>query len=100
MQITLNGVDVSNMWKVNTMQFLKEIANNPQCAILSQPINIFGRILYDIAERALELQDKKMIALCCRLSLYEQADPYSKEFDQKAMDKLMKEVYPEMYQNQ
>lgn len=81
-------------WKVNTPGLLNEILLNPQCGILKIPLSIFKNILAEVAERAIELNDPKLIALMCRLALYEQADPYSKDYaGHDAISEIIKEGY-------
>lgn len=58
-------------WKVDTPSLLKEILENPECAILNKPINIFARLLAEVAVRASELNDAKMNRLMIRLNLYD-----------------------------
>lgn len=70
-------------WKVNTPSLLNEILNNNETSIFNIPINIFSKLLADVATRASELNDDKLNALMCRLALYEISDPYSKDFDEK-----------------
>jgi len=69
-------------WKVHTPAMLQEIARNPSCEILTRPLNIFARLLAQVAERAAELDDPKLNILMMRLTLYEQADPEKFTFDQ------------------
>jgi hypothetical protein len=58
-------------WSVNTVCLLQEICNNPGTAMLKIPLNIFKNILAEVAERAIELDDKKLNILMLRLWLYE-----------------------------
>jgi hypothetical protein len=62
-------------WKVHTPSLLREVLNNRGSEILSQPLNIFGRLLAQVAKRASELDDPELNILMMRLTLYEQADP-------------------------
>jgi len=94
MKTTINGKDSSMLWCVNTVSLLREIGeNNPTMGIMKQPINIFGRILSEVAERAIELNDPKLNQLMCRLALYEQSDPYSPNYDKKKTDYVLSEEY-------
>jgi hypothetical protein len=86
------------MWKVNTVGLLKEILINPGTSILKTPVNIYGRILAQVAERASELNDPIMNGLMCRLAMYEISDPNSKEYDQKLLDDTMQK-YAEALKN-
>jgi len=70
-------------WKVNTPQLLKEILVNNETSALRIPIAVFGRILAEVSDRALQLNDPKLNALMCRLALYEESDPYSKEYNEE-----------------
>lgn len=67
-------------WKVNTPQLLGEILNNPSTGILEKPLNIFGKILAEVAERVNEIQDPILMELMLRLALFEEGDPYSDSF--------------------
>jgi hypothetical protein len=73
----LSGVSSSNdslKWKVDTPSLLKEIAYcglDRRMGIYKIPLNIFQRILTEVAERAIEINDKKLNKLMIRLSLYE-----------------------------
>lgn len=68
-------------WKVHTPNLLKEILVNPNMACMAQPLRIFGALLAEVAERAIALNDPEMNKLMMRLTLYEQADPHSADFD-------------------
>ena len=68
-------------WRVNTPQLLKEVIGNNETAFLAKPLQIFSNILFEVGERAAELNDNKLNALMCRLAIYEIADPYSKEYN-------------------
>jgi len=51
-------------------------------------------ILQEVAARSLELNDPLLTALMCRLALYEQADPYSKEYaGGKAISSVIEQGY-------
>lgn len=84
-------------WKCNTHQLLKEIAD---CAIptnggiLKVPLNIFQALLAQVAKRCTELHDPVLDKLMCDLAMYEEADPYSKEYN-KEMLKIVEENYQE-----
>lgn len=78
-------------WRVNTPQLLREVLSNPSASILSKPLNIFGKILAQVGERASELNDPKLNALMCRLSIYEISDPYSENYDAELTNKIINE---------
>jgi len=69
-------------FKVHTPNLLKEIGNNnPQLWALRIPINLFRSLLVEVAQRAIELDDDQLHRLMMRLTLYEQADPESADYD-------------------
>jgi hypothetical protein len=82
-------------WRVHTTNFLKEILENSVIdrhnAILEKPMNIFISVLAEVGKRASELNDKKLNALMCRLTLYEISNPESKEYNPKLVNKIIKE---------
>ena len=75
-------------FKVHTPNLLKEILNNPGTGILSKPLNILGRILYEVGQEASRINDPRLNALMMRLTIYAEADPECKEYNPK----LVKEV--------
>lgn len=62
-------------------------------AIMSQPINVFATLLYQVGEIARELNDDKLNALMIRLTIYEQADPESPLYDKEMCKEVMKRAY-------
>jgi len=77
--------DDSLKWKVDTPGLLKELTDcglDRRMGIYKQPLNIFQSLLAEVAERAIELDDKKMNKLMIRLSLYDMTER------QKMMDYL------------
>ena len=76
-------------WRCYTSGLLKEILSNPGTGILRQPLSIFGNLLGEVADRAAELNDPQLNALMMRLTLYEVADPASKEYDKAAVDRVI-----------
>lgn len=76
-------------WKVHTPNLLKEIMNNPGSSILYNPIIIFRSLIEAVAQRAIELNDEKLNALMCMLTLYEQSDPSSKDYDDVEITKII-----------
>jgi len=73
-------------WKVHTSRLLQEIGINPNMGALRIPMNLFQRILIEVAARAIEIDDDKMNRLMMRLALYEQGDPYSPDFQGDAAE--------------
>lgn len=79
-------------WKVHTPKLFREILNTPGTEVLASPLNIMLGILKLTAQRAIELDDPKLHKLMVRLTLYEQADPDSTEYDPtllKMIDEMM-----------
>jgi len=77
-------------WQSNVKALFEEILNsNSNMAILDKPLKITYSILREAATRAMELQDEKLIAIFCRLALYEEADPYSDNYDEKAVKEIV-----------
>lgn len=89
--ILTNGPDLS--WRVNTPGLLNEILLNKQCAILYRPLQIFAAILAEVGERAAELNDPKLNALMCRLSIYEISDPYNPSYDKDLTNEIISKFY-------
>jgi len=81
-------------WKIHTPNLFKEIIDcNPgHNGIFRVPLMQLKSILGEIADRARELNDPKLKLLCCRLTLYEIADPESKEYNSEVFKILEKEV--------
>lgn len=90
-EILNSGPDLS--WRVNTPGLLNEILVNSQTAILHRPLQIFAAILAEVGERAAELNDPKLNALMCRLSIYEISDPYNEKYDHELTNKIIGEFY-------
>lgn len=80
-------------WKVNTLGLIKELFNNPGTGALVIPFHIFQRILGEVAERAIELNDPELNALMCRLALFEQSDPYSKDYNGEFTERTIEKGY-------
>lgn len=80
---------INNLWKVHTPNLLHEIAENTNQPILVKPLNIFGKLLAAVGERASELNDPKMNALMCRLTIYSIADPESPDYNLNAVNEVM-----------
>ena len=82
--------DSGLQWKVNTPGLLKEIVQySKEGAALRIPIQVFGDILFEVGQRAAELNDDQMNALMCRLAIYEIADPYNPNQDKELTAKII-----------
>lgn len=79
-------------WRVHTPNLLREILNNPSTGALAIPLTIFKDIIEELAGIAIKLNDPKLNAIMCRLTLFEQADPLSKEYNQEAIRKVIQEA--------
>lgn len=78
--------------KVNIPSLFKEIVEyNKSTALFRHPLMITKGILGQVAERAIELEDPKLIALVMRLSLLSVSDPKSPDFDQAFVSKYIEE---------
>ena len=78
-------------WRVNTGSLFEQITQNPQTEIMTRPLQIMGRILAAVAERASELNDPELHGLMCQLALYAVSDPYDKKaFRPRIADRLIK----------
>jgi hypothetical protein len=76
-------------FKCHTPQLLTEIC---ECAlstgnfgILKIPLNVLRNYLGLVAQRAAQINDPILNQLMCEMTLYEVADPYSKDYDAKVL---------------
>lgn len=83
-------------WTVHTPNLLNEIGCNTGASALKIPLNIFGKILYEVARRASELNDPELNQLMMRLTLYAIADPESPDYDRDIVNQVL---YPERKSN-
>lgn len=90
-------IDTSNelYWSSHVPQLFKEIIENggPSMYAVHMPLKITLSILLEAAKRAIELQDEKLIAIFCRLTLYEDSDPYHKNYDEEKTKSLVKKYF-------
>lgn len=76
-------------WRIHTANLLNEIlTGSERMGIFSVPIHQLGVMLAEVGERASELGDARLNLLCARLTLFEFADPQSKEYDPDMLKKL------------
>lgn len=61
-------------WKCHTPNLLNEILSNNGTGALQKPLNIFGKLLAEVAERAAKIDDPELNLLMLRLTLYDQGD--------------------------
>ena len=56
-----NTNDLSNEWKVDTANLLKLLVEeNPKGSVLKQPVRLFQSLLIQLAERAIQINDKEL----------------------------------------
>jgi hypothetical protein len=72
-------------WRVHTPNLLREVLSNPGAYMLEKPLNIFGKLLAKVGERAAEIDDPELNQLMLRLTIYEQADPESPLYDKSLL---------------
>lgn len=85
----MNAPAQAVQWRVHTPRLLQEIGINKEMAILKVPLNIFARLLGQVAARAIELDDEELNKLMMRLTLYDQADPMAEGYDPALVDQLL-----------
>jgi hypothetical protein len=73
------------MWKLHTPNLLNEISQNSGQFMYHRPLQLLGRLLAMVAERAIELNDPQLNELMCRLTLYEQSNPESSQYSKELM---------------
>ncbi len=54
-----------------------------------RPVQMLGRLLALVANRAIELDDPELNALMCRMALYTIADPESEDYDRDAVNEIL-----------
>lgn len=85
----MNQIAEKPRFTCHTANLLKEIVNaNDGMAILSKPIQIFANLLYDVAERASQINDPILNDLMCALTLYSISDRELPEYDFKAITEI------------
>jgi hypothetical protein len=86
------GMKQKIQWRVHTPNLLKEVLANSSAGILEKPLNILGKLLAMVGERAAELNDPELNALMLRLTIYSAADPDSPDYDQDVVDEYLKQA--------
>jgi len=76
-------------WRVHTPNLLNEILVNNELAILEKPLNIFGKLLAAVGDRAAKLNDPELNELMIRLAIYSVADPESPDYDEKIVHQYL-----------
>lgn len=83
-------IELNAEFKVHVKNLLQETLNNAGTSIMEVPFRLLLSRLAQIADRAIELNDPKLTALCCSLALFEQSDPESKEYDVKMVEEAVR----------
>src|SRR3546814_15053253 len=76
-------------WRVHTQRILAEVLQNRTCEILRQPLTIMDNLMRRVASRASELNDPELNRLMIQLTLYAIADPYSRDYAPRLVEKLL-----------
>lgn len=90
---TIESKDISHLWQCHVKNLFTEIVEcNDNMWIMSAPLKILYGILQNAAQRAIEIQDKELIKIFCRLAMYKESDPTDKEnYDAEKMKSLINE---------
>lgn len=81
------------VWKVHVPNLLQEIGNsNPNMWIMAAPLNILSHILQEVGQRCAKIDDPKLNALMCRLSIYAEADPTDENYDPELTKETLAKV--------
>jgi hypothetical protein len=88
-------MNLSSAFTLHTPNALNDIIANAQTESKMEVqlvINTLQGFLLKIADRAIELNDDELNALCCRMTLFSQADPTSPDYDREGVEALYKRV--------
>ena len=85
----MSGANQNLTWRIHTPNLLKEIAHGSAQPVYRIPLSLLGMLLAEVGERAAELNDPELNRLMCRLTIYSVADPASKDYDPKVVNKLL-----------
>ena len=87
--------DLSGCFTLHVPNVLNDIIPNAAAerkAEIQICLNTLQGFLVKIADRAAELNDDKLLAICCRMTLFECADPSSPEYNPEGLKELYKKV--------
>lgn len=84
-----DNIEPQDMWKVDTQRLLQEVLSNNGTSILVRPLQILGRLLFDVGEIASRINDPELNKLMIRLTIYECADPASPNYDRELCERVM-----------
>ena len=78
---------------MHTSRLLQEIINCSGQAILYRPLQILGHLLAEVGEEAARINDPRLNALMCRLTVYAVADPDSPDYDEARVHGILAEAH-------
>lgn len=78
-------------FRVHMPNLLNEILDNQTTGILTKPLQVTGRLLFQVAERARAINDGELNRLMLMLALYSASDPNSHDYDKDIFDKPLGE---------
>jgi len=86
-------IDLTAEWRVHTPNLLNEMLDGlPGSWALVCPFRILGKLLYEVGERAAQINDPELNALMCRLTIYAIANPSDTEYDQERVNRIFEEA--------
>lgn len=88
-------MNLSNAFTLHTPNALNDIianSNTESKMAIQLVINTLQGFLIKIADRAIEIDDDELNALCCRMTLFSCADPTSPDYDPEGVKELYKKV--------
>ena len=88
----VNKIGNTMHWRCHTPHLLERYMENHGAAVLHNPTKIFMSLLREVAERAAELGDPELLSLMCRLTLFDEADPESRHYDEEKTQNLFNQV--------
>ncbi len=89
---SLTEKDFLMQWRVHTPALLKEILNNPSTSALISPLNILSGVLQELVAVSQKINDDELNALMCRLTLFEESDPYSPHHNPELIRETIKKA--------
>ena len=76
-------------WKVHTPNLIAEMVEGSGAGTATRiPAMVLMRLLAQVGEEAIRINDPKLNELMCRLTIYSMADPESPDYDPKALQEV------------
>lgn len=97
--IELIGKTEKLSWRCHTPNLLREIAGSNHLGAMTTAISIMQTLLVQLAAIAIEIDDPKFNSMMIRLTLYDQADPSSKDYNFEQVQEWLKLTEPKQCQN-